>query len=80
MSHCQTYYMLVNRQDIVRNWSQGEVIGRRGESVKIFVITKFVLEVVAKRCSVKNVFLEISQNLLENTCARVSFLTKMQVY
>ena len=80
MSHCQTYYMLVNRQDIVRNWSQGEVIGRRGESVKIFVITKFVLEVVAKRCSVKNVFLEISQNLLENTCARVSFLTKIQIY
>ena len=72
--------MLVNRQDIVRNWSQGEVIGRRGESVKIFVITKFVLEVVAKRCSVKNVFLEISQNLLENTCARVSFLTKIQIY
>ena len=72
--------MLVNRQDIVRNWSQGEVIGRRGESVKIFVITKFVLEVVTKRCSVKNVCLEISQNLLENTCARVSFLTKMQVY
>ena len=72
--------MLVNRQDIVRNWSQGEVIGRRGESVKIFVITKFVLEVVTKRYSVKNVFLEISQNLLENTCARVSFLTKMQVY
>ena len=72
--------MLVNRQDIVRNWSQGEVIGRRGESVKIFVITKFVLEVVTKRYSVKNVFLEISQNLLENTCARVSFLIKMQVY
>ena len=72
--------MLVNRQDIVRNWSQGEVIGRRGESVKIFVITKFVLEVVTKRYSVKNVFLEISQNLLENTCARVSFLTKIQIY
>ena len=26
---------------------------------------------VAKRCSVKKVFLEISQNLQENTCARV---------
>ena len=24
-------------------------------------------------CSVKNVFIEISQNSLENTCARVSF-------
>ena len=27
----------------------------------------------SQRCSVKKVFLEISQNLLENTCARVSF-------
>ena len=29
-------------------------------------------------CSVKNVFLEISQNSQENTCARVCFLTKLQ--
>ena len=27
----------------------------------------------AQRCSVKKVFLEISQNSQENTCARVSF-------
>ena len=27
-----------------------------------------------QRCSVKNVFLKISQNAQENTCARVSFL------
>ena len=33
-------------------------------------------EAGAKRCSVKKVFLEISQNSQENTCARVSFLTK----
>ena len=31
-------------------------------------------EVVAQRCSVKKVFLKISQNSQENTCARVSFL------
>ena len=36
------------------------------------------LEAVAKRCSVQKVFLEISQNSQENTCARVSFLIKMQ--
>ena len=30
-------------------------------------------EAVAKRCSVKKVFLEISQNSQESTCARVSF-------
>ena len=29
-------------------------------------------------CSVKKVFLEISQNSQENTCARVSFLIKLQ--
>ena len=37
-----------------------------------------VTEAVARRCSVKKVFLEISQNSQENTCARVSFLTKLQ--
>ena len=35
-------------------------------------------EVVAWRCSVKKVFLEISENSQENTCARVSFLIKLQ--
>ena len=33
---------------------------------------------VAQRCSVKKVFLEISQNSQERTCARVSFLIKLQ--
>ena len=33
-------------------------------------------EGVARRCSVKNLFLKISQNSQENTCARVSFLIK----
>ena len=35
-------------------------------------------EAVVWRCSVEKVFLEISQNLQENTCARVSFLIKLQ--
>ena len=30
-------------------------------------------EAAAQRCSVKKVFLEISQSSQENTCARVSF-------
>ena len=38
----------------------------------------FLLEAVDQRCSVNNVFIEISQNLQENTCARVSFLIKLQ--
>ena len=33
---------------------------------------------VVRRCSVKKVFLEISQNSQENTCARVYFLIKFQ--
>ena len=31
------------------------------------------IEAAAQRCSVKKVFLEISQSSQENTCARVSF-------
>ena len=30
-------------------------------------------EIVVQSCSVKKVFLEISQNPQENTCARISF-------
>ena len=36
------------------------------------------LEAVARRCSVKKVFLKILQHLRENTSARVSFLIKLQ--
>ena len=35
-------------------------------------------EAVARRCSVKKVFLEISQNSQENTSANVSLLIKLQ--
>ena len=35
-------------------------------------------EAVARRCSVKKVFLKISQNSEKNTCARASFLIKLQ--
>ena len=35
-------------------------------------------ETVARRCSVKKVFLEILQNSQENTCFKVSFLIKLQ--
>ena len=44
---------------------------------KFFAI-KWSSEAVAQRCSVKKVLLEISQNSQENTCARVSFLIKLQ--
>ena len=35
-------------------------------------------EAVTQRLPVKKVFLEISQNSLENTCVRASFLIKLQ--
>ena len=34
-------------------------------------------EAVVQRCSVKKVFLEVSQNSQENICARVSFFNKV---
>ena len=37
-------------------------------------------EAVVRRCSVKKMFLEISQNSQENTCVRVSFLIKLQAW
>ena len=37
----------------------------------------FLLEAVVQRCSVKKVFLKISQDSQENTCSRVCFLNKV---
>ena len=37
-----------------------------------------LIEAVARRYSVKKVFLEISKNSQENTCSRVAFLIKSQ--
>ena len=47
--------------------------------LRVYLVIK-KLEAVAQRCSVKKVFLEISQNSQENTCARVSFLIKLQAW
>ena len=50
----------------------------------IFLVDNLVLglilasEAVARRCSIKKVLLEISQNSKENTCASVSFLIKLR--
>ena len=51
------------------------------EGRKVFVernIAFIHVEAVAKRCSVKKVSMEISQNSQEITCDRVSFLIKLQ--
>ena len=45
---------------------------------RIIKYSKQYLEAVARRCSIKKVFLEISQNSQENTCARDTLLIKLQ--
>ena len=42
------------------------------------VFAKTFIAAVVQMCFVKKMFLEISQNSQENTCARVSFLIKLQ--
>ena len=44
----------------------------------VLYCTILTLEAVVRVCSVEKVFLEISQNSQENTCARGSFLIKLQ--
>ena len=53
-------------------------IGLSDKVQDFFIINTFITEAVVLRCSVKDVFFEISQNLQENTCSRVSFLIKSQ--
>ena len=46
---------------------------------KLYISIHYIcvpLEAVVQRCSVKKVFVEISQNSQENTCASGSFLMK----
>ena len=40
--------------------------------------TILITEAVVQRCSVKKVFLKISQNSQKNMCARTSFLINLQ--
>ena len=47
-------------------------IDRKRSEARNGLKNPYFSEAVAQRCSVKQVFLEISQNLQENTCARVS--------
>ena len=45
--------------------------------IALLLIITIIKEAVTRRCSVKKMFLEISQNSQKNTCARVSFLIKL---
>ena len=48
------------------------------ERISIILFNSLQGEAVIRRFSVKKMFLEISQNSLENTSARVYFLIKLQ--
>ena len=52
-----------------RTWDPGKIFQAESKRYK---------QAVAKRCSVKKMFLEISQNWQENTSARASFLIMLQ--
>ena len=53
------------------NWTTNFVLTI---TIQMSVNIQMIIEPVAQRCSVKKVFLEISQNSQESTCTRVSFL------
>ena len=48
------------------------------EDIICMLLLWYTSEAVVQRCSVKKMFLEISQNSQENICAWVSFLIKLQ--
>ena len=55
---------------------QRALLSEKGKSIlNVFHVSP---EAVARRCSVKEVFLKMSQNSQENTCVRVSSLIKLQ--
>ena len=57
-----------------QSWqSLGSLNYKKGQKYKY-------LEAVIQRCSVKKVLSEISENSQENTCARASFLVKLQAW
>ena len=51
-----------------------------GSAKLLFLFVFIFADAVVRMCSVEKVLLEISQNSQENTCARVSFLIKLQAW
>ena len=52
---------------------------KSGTATKVKLLKKSLVTEAATRCALcKKVFLEISQNSQENTCATVSFLINLQ--
>ena len=76
--HNREYKMYWKNEKIAKLWVLS-IFLTKGLNKYIKLLCEMKLWDKLRRCSVKKVFLEISQNLPENTCAGVSFLIKSQV-
>ena len=61
----------MKKRAFTKIWSSGAAKTTRYEKLSSS-------EAAVQMCSIKKVFLEILQNSQKNTCARVSFLIKLQ--
>ena len=77
--HNREYKMYWQNEKIAKLWVLSIFLTKEGLNKYIKLLCEMKLWDKLRRCSVKKVFLEISQNLPENTCAGVSFLIKSQV-
>ena len=73
----QSTWVTENSQKILRSTSI-PTHSRHCQDTLLCHFNPLTQEAVARTCSVKKVFLEILQNSQENTCARISFLMKLQ--
>ena len=55
-----------------------EDLQRNSKTHSLTILVLLDAEAIFQRCSLKKVFLQISQDSQENTCARVSFLIKLE--
>ena len=74
---CERLLLFASPQNTITNSSSEFGLDETLTECKVSIFLKRT-EAVAPTCSAKNVFLEISQNSQENTCARVSFLKTLQ--
>ena len=74
---CERLFLFVSPQNNITN-SCGEFgLDETSTECKVSTFLKRT-EAIVQKSAVKKVFLEISQNSQENTCARASFLIKLQ--
>ena len=74
---CKRLLLFVSPQNTITNSSGKFGLDETSAECKVSIFLKRT-EAVARRCTVKKVFLQIPQNSKENTCVRVSFLIKLE--